>query len=242
MLQNSEIKVSRSFVKEHLKLGIPLVASTFLSGSAQFVDGFIVTSKFNEETFAVFRYGARELPLAMLLANALSNAMLTRFTSREKMRSNLDQLKASVSRLTHFLFPVTSVLLVISHYIFPFVFNAEFEESATIFNIYLLLIISRLLLPQTILNGLKITKPILIASFFELMINVLLSVIFVQFWGISGIAYATVIAFLFEKLYLSAIVKTKLKIRLSEYVPIGIYLLYSSVVIVIFIFVEIIIR
>ncbi len=240
MISNSEIQFSISFIKEHLKLGGPLIAATFLSGSAQFVDGFIVTSKFNEETFAVFRYGARELPLAMLLANALSTAMLPDFAHKENLIQNLVKLKKSVSKLMHFLFPVTVILLLISHPAFPVVFNAQFEKSATIFNIYLLLVISRLLMPQTILNGLKITKPIMGASLFELILNVSLSLIFVQFLGIAGIAYATVIAFLFEKIYLASIVKAKLNIAVSDYIPIKIYTMYSLGAIVMFIFAEII--
>ena len=95
-ISNSEIFYSKTFVVKHLKLGGPLVAATLLSGSAQFIDGFIVTSKFNEETFAVFRYGARELPLAMLLANALSNAMLPDFAKKENLKENLNKLKKSV--------------------------------------------------------------------------------------------------------------------------------------------------
>jgi O-antigen/teichoic acid export membrane protein len=80
----SEIRFSFSFVKAHLKLGMPLVAAALLSGSAQFVDGFIVTSRFDESTFAVFRYGARELPLATLMANALEQCHVTRVRNPRK--------------------------------------------------------------------------------------------------------------------------------------------------------------
>lgn len=235
---NSEMHFSRTFVKEHLKLGGPLIAATFLSGSAQFVDGFIVTSRFNEETFAVFRYGARELPLAMLLANALGNAMLLDFALKENLKLNLVKLKSSITKLMHILFPVTAILLLISHWAFPVIFNAQFEKSATIFNIYLLLVISRLLMPQTILNGLKIPKPIMYAAFFELVLNVTLSLILVQFFGIAGIAYATFVAYLFEKIYLILFVKAKLNVAVSEYLPSRIYTIYSFGVIVIFIFAE----
>ena len=238
MISNRETNYSHHFVKEHLKIGGPLIAATFLSGSAQFVDGFIVTSYFDEETFAVFRYGARELPLAMLLANALSNAMLPDFAKEHLLKQNLLKLKESVSRLTHWLFPVTAILLVISHPVFPVIFNPKFSESATIFNIYLLIIISRLLLPQTLLNGLKISKPIMIAALLELILNVTLSLILVRFFGIAGIAYATFAAYLFEKIYLSVVVKKKLKVGLSEYIPVKIYSVYSVTILVIFVFVE----
>ncbi len=233
-----EVQFSASFVTTYLKMGTPLIAATFLSGSAQFVDGFIVTSRFDEATFAVFRYGARELPLVMLLANALSNAMLSEFAQRERLKENLLKLKGSVNRLMHWLFPLTALLLILAHPLFPVLFNPRFEASATIFNIYLLLIISRLLMPQTILNGLGHTREIVLASFFELVLNISLSLLLVQFFGISGIAFATVLAYLFEKVFLMLAVRRKLGISLSQYHPVKYFLLYSAGILVIFIFAE----
>ncbi len=237
-ISNNETGYSHSFVKKHLKLGSPLIFATFLSSSAQYVDGFIVTSFFDEGTFAIFRYGARELPLAMLLANALSNAMLPDFAVREQLQQNLQRLKQSVSRLMHFLFPLTILLLILSHPLFPVVFNPDFAESATIFNIYLLIIISRLLLPQTILNGLQITKPIIKAALLELTLNVVLSFTLVVYFGIAGIAFATFIAYLFEKIYLAFEVRRKFNISLTEYIPVNFYIIYSVLTIVVFIFAE----
>jgi O-antigen/teichoic acid export membrane protein len=235
-----QIYFSGSFVRKHLKLGAPLVAASFFSGSAQFIDGFIVTSKFNEETFAVFRYGARELPLAMLLANALSNAMLARFANKNDLHDNLLRLKTSVSKLVHFLFPLTIVLLLVSKPLFPLVFNPDFAKSSTVFNVYLLLIISRLIMPQTILNGLKQSRPIMLASFLELLLNVALSLLLVGKIGIAGIALATFIAYLFEKLYLVVVVQRRLNISITQYLPLRNYILYSLLTIVIFIFAELI--
>ncbi len=240
LIKNSETSFSMKFVREHLKLGGPLVAATFLSGSAQFVDGFIVSSKFDESTFAIFRYGARELPLAVLLTNALSNAMLPEFADKENLKKNLSQIKQNITRLMHFLFPLTAFLLVISHPVFPIVFNPEFEESATIFNVYLLLIISRVLLPQTILNGMKQTKEIMQASLFELIINVSLSLLFVELFGIAGIAFATFIAYLFEKIYLAFVVRQRLNIKLSDYLSTRFYFIYSAGILIIFTFAELI--
>lgn len=242
LIVNGEINYSPTFVREHLKLGVPLIAAAFLSGSAQFVDGFIVTSKFDENTFAIFRYGARELPLAVLLANALSSAMLSDFADRNQLKQNLQKLKKSVTRLMHFLFPFTALLLIISHWIFPLVFNPQFAESATIFNVYLLLVISRILLPQTLLNGLQITKPIMNAALLELILNVVLSLILVQFFGIFGIALATFIAYFFEKIYLIIIVKQKLSVPLKAYLPVKYYLLYSAGIAFIFVIIESIYR
>lgn len=240
MFVNGEYSVSLPFLSANLKHGSPLILAALLSGSAQFIDGFIVTSRYNADTFAVFRYGARELPLTVLFANALSNAMLPAFANTAALNENLKRLKTSVGRLMHLLFPITIAILLLSKPLFPIVFSPEFADSATVFNIYLLLITSRLLLPQTILNGLKITRPIVQSASIELLCNVLLSFIFVRFWGIAGVAMATVFAYLLEKIILAVVVKKRLNIRLSAYLPLRNFLIYSFCTLVIFIFVEII--
>jgi Na+-driven multidrug efflux pump len=76
------------------------------------------------------------------------------------------------------------------------------------------------------------------AAFLELTLNVVLSFILVRFFGIAGIAFATFIAYLFEKVYLSVVVKRKLNVSISEYIPVKIYSGYSAAILVIFVFVE----
>ncbi len=239
---SGKLQYSKPFVQEYLKLGGPLVLATLLSGSAQFVDGFIVTSHFDEQMFAVFRYGARELPLALLLANALNNALLPEFADKTRLAANLMQLKTSVLRLMHFLFPLSALLIVISYPVFPLIFNRGFAQSATVFNIYLLLVISRVVLPQTILNGLRITRPIMTAALFELIVNVSLSLLFVRYFGIAGVALGTFIAYLFEKFYLAVSVHKKLNISIYEYIPVKPFLLYSIALSVIFILTELFLK
>lgn len=240
LFRNAVFSISFSFLKAHLRLGTPLILSAILSGSAQYVDGFIVTSKYDESTFAVFRYGARELPLALLLANALSNAVLPEFSGNKQISSLLGKIKRHSNKLMHILFPLSAILMVISYPIFPVIFNKEFSLSAAIFNIYLLLVISRLLFPQTILIGQKKSRPVMFASLWELLLNVFLSLVLVNYYGLSGIAFATFIAYLFEKGLLIVQVRKKLGIKLSEYCPVKVLSFYSIGLMLLFIIVEMI--
>lgn len=241
LVKHSIWQISLDFIVEHVKLSIPLVLSAVLSGSAQYIDGFIVTSHFDEATFAVFRYGAREFPLVLLLANAFSTAMIPRFSNQENLSEVLHEIKAYSIKLMHFLFPLSIVLIGITHWLFPIVFNTGFSESATIFNIYLLLIISRLFFPQTILIGLKNTSLIAWASFLEITINVSLSLWFVVLWGLPGIAYATIVAYIFEKLFLAFMLVKKTGISARKYMNISLHLTYSLLLVIVFYFIEFVI-
>ncbi len=234
----AEFRFSWDFIKEHISLGLPLIISTLLSGSAQYIDGVIVTSKYDAEAFAKFRYGAKELPLVLLLANGLSNAMLSEFGSKEKLTNSLKVLRHKSRRLMHYLFPITMVFMLFSRVLYPVLFNENFIRSADIFLIYLLLIIPRLVFPQTILIGLKKTRIILIASFIEIVLNIFLSLYLVQIYGLVGIALATVIVFIIEKGFLIAYNYFKLHIKPNEYIPVATHLIYSFLLAILFVLID----
>ena len=227
----SEIKFSKSFLREFLSLSGPLVLSILLSGSAQYIDGILVSFKFDEATLAVFRYGARELPFFVLLLDAFGNAVTPQFSDPENRESALKELKIGTARMMKWIFPSSVILILTSKFLFPIVFNPDFVESSIIFNIYLLIIITRFLFTRIVLIGLKNTKPIFWSSLIEIIINVFLSVIFIQFWGIAGVAIATVISFLIEKLYLVIYVKSKYGIFPTQYLNVKLYSIWSSILI-----------
>jgi len=237
----SKAYFDKSILREFVTLGAPLVLSTLLGSSASYIDGFIITSKFSTDDLAIFQYGARELPLAILLANSLNMAMLPRL-AQKNIESPLAEFRSEVYRLHWMLFPVSILLILTSHWFFPLVFNPQFEASATIFNISLLLVISRVLFPQTLLMAKKINHVLVWASFLEICVNVATSLWLITIFGISGVAYGTFIAYLFEKLFLMVVCKRKLNISPIKYLPLTIYLVSSALLAATFIFVEFIIR
>ena len=72
----SKAELSVPFIKEHLNCGYPLIISALLGSSAQYIDGILVLNRFDDATFAIFKYGAKEFPMVILLANAFSNSMI----------------------------------------------------------------------------------------------------------------------------------------------------------------------
>jgi len=213
----STFRLDKVLIKKQLLFALPLILTSILAGSASYIDSFIIQYNFNSETFAVFRYGAKEFPLFILVANTFSNSILPEF-SNNSIKIVLNSIKIKSRKLILLFLPITILLLLFSHIIYPYVFSYEFIESYKIFDIYLLLIVSRLVFPQTILIGLEKTKLVAAISTFELIINVVSSIILIHFFGIIGVAYGTVIAFYSEKLITIFILKQKLSIKISEYI------------------------
>lgn len=238
LIKHAAFKLSFAFIKDHISLGFPLIISTFLSGSAQYIDGLIIANRYDATAFALFRYGAKELPLVILFANGLSSGMIPEFCRAENFKKNLRALRQKSMRLIQTLFPISIGVLFISDWIFPRMFNEDFGRSSDVFMVYILLIISRLVFPHTILIGLKKTRVVMIASVIEIIINILLSIYMVQRYGLTGVAVATVIVYVVEKFILILYNYFKLGIKPSEYIPVKLHIAYSCVIILLFVLID----
>jgi len=235
----SEMKISVEFMKEHLYLGLPLILTSLISGSAQYIDGIIVSAYYKSpEVFAHFRYGAKEFPLVLMLATGLSNAMLPEFSTRTRMKEALAKLKFRSERLMHLLFPSSMVVMLFTRWLFPRLFTPEFVRSADIFLIYLLLIIPRLVFPQTIIVGRRKTQITLFAAIIELAVNIPLSLLLIGPYGTVGVALATFIVYCIEKIFLIWYVWAKMKIKPQEYIPLKVYIIYSLLIVILFVLID----
>jgi hypothetical protein len=236
----TEMKISIEFMKEHLYLGIPLILTSLISGSAQYTDGVIISAVYRDPAyFAWFRYGAKEFPLVLMLANGLSNAMLPEFSTRERMKESLSKIRAKSKRLMHILFPAAMIMMLFTRWIYPRMFNPEFQKSADIFLIYSLLIVPRLVFPQTIIVGRKKTHISLIAAILEISINIPLSLLMIK-WGynLQGVALSTVAVYLIGKAFLAGYLWIKMKIKPSEYIPLRVYAVYTALIGILFILID----
>lgn len=212
-------------LQPYLVLALPLGLYFFTGSIMDYVDKVLVSRLFDTAHLAIYETGAKEFPISLALISALASALLP--VMAENLEDGLQQIKKRSIKLMHLLFISSILLMFVSPYLFPIVFNAEFKASAWIFNIYLLILLSRILLPQVILIGLKKTHIILYASLVEVSVNLGLSLVLVQFYGLYGIATATVIAFMVERLLLIGYNQFYLKIPLQHYLNVRLYLVYA---------------
>jgi len=236
----TEMKISVEFMKEHLYLGTPLILTSLISGSAQYTDGVIISAVYRDPAmFAWFRYGAKEFPLVLMLANGLSNAMLPEFSTRARMKESMAKIRVKSKRLMHILFPIAMIIMIFSRWLYPRMFNNEFQKSADIFLIYSLLIIPRLIFPQTVIVGRKKTHITLFAAILELALNIPLSLLMIKWgYGLVGVALSTFIVYFAGKSLLVAYLWIKMNIKPGEYIPVKVYAIYCLLLSVIFILID----
>jgi len=219
-----------------MKKVLPFLFSILLAGSMDYINSFIVEYYFSPIDFAVFRYGAKELPIFLILANSLSNIYsgeIANFNKNGQLQEGLAKLKTSSTKLMRWLFPSTILLILVSKYFFELAYNQDLVQGYKIFNIYLLLIISRMLFPQTVIMGLMKNRIFYLVSTNYLIINCILSFWLIGFMGIEGIAYATVISFMVEKILLVIYCKME-GVQLSKYTSVTEYVFYSLLTLAVF--------
>ncbi len=236
LMKFSTISVNISLVKDFMVKALPLMFSILLAGSMEYINSYIIEYNFSEEEFAMFRYGARELPIFLILANSLSNVFsgeIARYNQEGKLEEGLARFKQSSTKLMRWLFPATMVFMFVSPYMFRYAYSEQLMDGYKIFNIYLLLIVSRMIYPQTVIMGIMKSRIFYLISSNYLIINCLLSFWFIYLFGITGIAYATAISFLIEKIMLATYCKME-GISFRQYTSVYEYLLYSIMTVAVY--------
>ncbi len=187
----------------------PLVLYAVSTGIARSFDAWLVARHFDYESFAIFRYGAREFPLVMALSAGLGTMMIPKLHEFK----SLGELKYRSTRLMHLCYPVVAFFILFSPGLFEYVFGHQYRSSALIFNIYLLLTLTQLIFPQSIMTARGDTKLLWYVSLAELTVNVIASLLLMRSLGLIGIVWGTLIAYVFEKMVLMLIIHNRYHIR-----------------------------
>ena len=239
LFRYAEFKLSIPFILNNLYVGYPIMFSALLSGSTQYVDSLVATIAFDAKDFAIFRYGCKELPFVVMMTSGLHNALIPAFSVRKNIPGVLAEIKRRSLRQMHFLFPLTILVMIFSQALFRWLFNPEFIKGAGVFMIYQLMIISRVVFPQTILIGLKKTQILMWAAFIQILLNIPLAFFLVHVkYGLNGIALSSCLLHILEKLILMWYNYRKLGVPPKMYTPINWYIFYSVLIGIIFVLID----
>lgn len=216
-------------IRDEWKGALQLSVYTILGGLPVAFDTWLVGFHTQaEEQVAIFRYGARELPLIMILLGSIHIGLLSTISASGE---GMEYLKKKVLETMHWLGPLAVALLFASPYIYPWLFSEAFGESAYIFNIYLLILLSRWILSHTVAMAYEEYRTMNWIALTEFSLNVVLSFIWIEKYGLPGVIYATIVAYLFEKIALMTFLYIKHGISPGQYIPLRAYGIYSILLI-----------
>lgn len=237
VIRNGKWSMNLSQLGRYAWLMVPLTLHILVGNSVEYTDGLIVANFFTDERqFAIFRFGAREFPLTMLLVGGIVTGLIP--VAAKNLAEGMQELRKRTARLAHLLYPLSAVLMILSPVAFPLIYNDDFLVSAKVFNVYLLILSSRILLPQVLVISQDRNFMLVISAVVETLINVGLSLWWVRYWGLEGIAIASVVAFLVNKFNLIAYNYWVLGVPMSQYIPIRLWGFYTTALVAVFLLVN----
>jgi O-antigen/teichoic acid export membrane protein len=228
--RHTQWRLDPSFLRKYWHLALPLLLLAFIGKGSEYASTFLVTALFSDETaFAIYRYGAREIPLSLIMLSALATSLLP--VASGNLEEGLKAIRKHSTRLAHFLFPVSIVLMVLSPVLFPLVFSPEFKPSAYIFNTLAFYLSNRILMPQVLTMARGHNFAVTMSALIEFFAVVLLCYLLGRSFGLVGIAMGSVLAFFVDRIYLIIYNWKKLGIHPSSYIDWRVYLVYNTLLI-----------
>lgn len=230
------IYFSLSKIKYVLWVIFPLGVHFLLGKGIDFFNGNLVMTYFDEELFLYYNYGAREIPFSNLFLGAMSAAFIPLLA--KDLKGNLPIVKERLGKFLNWITPLSILFIIISPYLFTMVYTESFLVSAKIFNVFILFLASRFLMPQIIIYAKGDNRVFMFLTFLELLIHIGLSFFLIKKMGILGVALATVISTLLNSIFGVLYCQFKYKISLTEYLPINSYSLWMSLLIITYIIMD----
>jgi O-antigen/teichoic acid export membrane protein len=240
VLKRGNYQFSKEIIRDFGKITSPLMGYAFVGGFTIAFSNWIIGWYYKGDfaSFAIYRFGAREFPIILAMSAGLSSGLIP-ILIKNKVNNALNTeglsvIKAKTLRLWHILFPMSIALMLSSKYVFGFVFNQEMVKAAPIFNVFLLLLPSRALFPQTIMMAYQETKIMFRISVVESISIVVMGFLFIHFFGMIGVAWAMVLGFLIEKIMMIFYLRKKFNIDLKDYTHLNYFLFYTFALLISF--------
>lgn len=181
---------------EQLKTGVYLNFANILGFLTLATDSIMISVFKNEESFAIYKNGAFEVPLISVLYLSISQLFLPKITqhfSNNKLDTIANIKKKLSINIAAIVYPFCIFFITFSSDFITLYLSDKYINSALIFTIFNLSLLMRIYDYLDVLIASKNTKKILYLQIFAILFNLILNAIFIYYFDIKGAAIATII-------------------------------------------------
>ncbi len=165
-----------------------------VSMATVYTDKWVVGIFFeSDRIYAIYEIGAKKIPFVIALTSAVSAALVSEYAAQLKTGSFsgiVAEARKASTRLSFLIVPGLCFLFIFAEEMLYILFGG-YAESAPIFRIYLLTVLSQLVFPQSILLGIGRSDVNARYGVAELLFNLVFSILLVMWIGLIGPAIAT---------------------------------------------------
>lgn len=213
-------RLSKKYLKkikagvEQLKTGVYLNFANILGFLTLATDSVMISLFKNEESFAIYKNGAFEVPLISVLYLSISQLFLPKITQHfaNNKLDTIAKIKKKLSlNIAAMVYPFCIFFIIFSSDFITIYLSEKYINSALIFTIFNLSLLMRIYDYLDVLIASKNTKKILYLQIFAIFFNIILNAIFIYYFDIKGAAIATIIT-----LFIYAFIALKLNAEILK--------------------------
>lgn len=178
-------------LKYTLPLGLSIIGSTLLKE----FDKIIISNQCSELDFATYTAVSRQLPITFFsyaLAVQIVPLLVKSISAGDQEKTHrLLNLYFTIGFVTTII--IGLAILCVSKQTMLFLYSDKYSNGILIFIVYIFVDIATFIYPGQLLMVSGRTNELLIHSIIMVIVNIILNVVFLKFWGIIGPAIATLI-------------------------------------------------
>ena len=187
--------ISRATLREQLSYALPLGFSAIFLMLFTQTDKFIITHYMDREMFAIYAYGAFQVPLIDIIRSSIWNVIFPIMAKYEKEGNHfgiLELWQRATLKTAVMFFPLFVFLEVSARPTIVVLFTERFAQAAPVFMIYLLMLLSLTIETWTVLLVFRKNPFLVKVNIVAFFTNIVLSVAGYKAFGWLGVPGATV--------------------------------------------------
>ncbi|WP_168204054.1 oligosaccharide flippase family protein [Aliikangiella coralliicola] len=183
-------------MKEQFQYSAPIGFAGAINELGIVIDKIIVSGFFNPAQLAIYTRGAMEIPMLNVIANSLGNILMPRFVEEYKKNNIAEVVRlwhSGIRMMATFIYPAFVFFVITAGHLIPFLFTEKYIESVIIFQVYTIVLLTRITSYDAIARAVGQTKVLMKVSLMAVALNIALTIGLVSWIGIIGAPLATVI-------------------------------------------------
>lgn len=228
--QSTLPQTQRVSIRSQLTFSLPIGLSAYVNKLNRNVDKLIVSLLLPAAALAEYNLGAQEVPIIRVIPFAVGSVLISRYVSLQ-VQARKEELLAlwhkGVEKVSLMVVPLTILAVLLAPDLIPWIAsteNADYRAAILPFQIYNLIILIRVTHYGSILQAFGDSKGVLWMSLNLVAANILLSIPFTIWMGITGTALATLIANLYNWVVYLRRIGRHMEIPARKVLPFGYYL------------------
>lgn len=185
-------KIIKLFFKYGYTIGFIAITGILIKRT----DGYMISSIFHPEDYAIYRMGAIEIPFLMTIFSSVTSIILpdvAKLFHQNKIKEIILLKRKASAGAAMVIYPPLIFILIFATPFLLFYLGNKYAESITIFAIYNIILFIRINDYRDILIAASKTRFMLTVDISIFLLNILLNLLFIYFFGILGAVIASVI-------------------------------------------------